>query len=219
MQISFEINPPELFRNGNLTLVHFSASWAEQCKHMNDIFSDMSQLDEYKSVKYAAIEAEEFPQISLNCGITAAPTIVFFKNGNIIDRVDGVKPAVVQEKITKHLSQSSAPIPPSEVKEPLEARLKKLVNQSECMLFMKGDPETPRCGFSKTIISILNDCNADYKTFDILKDMEVREGLKKFSNWPTYPQLYIKGELMGGLDIVKEMNDTGELKDMLPKKQ
>ncbi|CAH1981158.1 unnamed protein product [Acanthoscelides obtectus] len=83
------------------------------------------------------------------------------------------------------------------------------------MLFMKGDRNTPRCGFSKQIIEILNQLNAQYDTFDILSDEEVRQGLKKYSDWPTYPQLYINGELVGGLDIVKEMTASGELQSML----
>lgn len=72
--------------------------------------------------------------------------------------------------------------------------------------------------FYRSIVGILDSYNADYQTFDILTDNDVREGLKKFSNWPTYPQLYVKGELIGGLDIVKEMVENGELEIMLPKK-
>nr|CAI5828966.1 unnamed protein product [Callosobruchus analis] len=83
------------------------------------------------------------------------------------------------------------------------------------MLFMKGDRNAPRCGFSKQIIEILNQLKIHYDTFDILTDEEVRQGLKKYSEWPTYPQLYINGELIGGLDIVKEMTANGELQSML----
>lgn len=78
------------------------------------------------------------------------------------------------------------------------------------MLFMKGDASQPRCGFSSQIIQILNDQAIAYSTFDILSDEEVRQGLKTFSDWPTFPQLYVKGELVGGLDIVKEMIAAGE---------
>ena len=71
------------------------------------------------------------------------------------------------------------------------------------MLFMKGNREEPRCGFSKTTVAILAECNAEYQTFDILSDDEVRQGLKTYSEWPTYPQLYVSGELIGGLDIIR----------------
>ena len=90
-------------------------------------------------------------------------------------------------------------------------RLKKLINSAPVILFMKGDPSTPRCGFSRQTVELLATENAKYDTFDILTDDAIRQGLKKFSNWPTYPQLYVKGELVGGLDILKELHEAGEL--------
>ncbi|EMP42174.1 Glutaredoxin-3 [Chelonia mydas] len=85
----------------------------------------------------------------------------------------------------------------------LEDKLKVLTNKASVMLFMKGNKQMAKCGFSKQIIEILNSTGVDFETFDILEDEEVRQGLKTYSNWPTYPQLYVKGELVGGLDIVK----------------
>jgi len=79
------------------------------------------------------------------------------------------------------------------------------------MVFMKGDRNTPRCGFSKQLIGILNETKIPYETFDILTDEEVRQGLKTYSDWPTYPQVYVKGELIGGLDIIKELLAADEL--------
>ena len=93
----------------------------------------------------------------------------------------------------------------------LEHRLKKLINQNPVMLFMKGNKEAARCGFSRQTLEILNGTGVDYDTFDILQDEEVRQGLKTYSNWPTYPQLYVKGELIGGLDILKELKESGDL--------
>ena len=80
---------------------------------------------------------------------------------------------------------------------------------------MKGDPTTPKCGFSRQIVALLNEQNVKFDTFDILEDEEVRAGLKTFSDWPTFPQLYIDGELVGGLDIVKEMIGSGEFADLI----
>ena len=73
----------------------------------------------------------------------------------------------------------------------------------------------PMCGFSANVISILNAMNSSYKTFNILEDMDIRQGLKEYSNWPTYPQLYVKGKLIGGNDIIMEMYEDGELGDVL----
>ena len=99
--------------------------------------------------------------------------------------------------------------------ESLHDRLTKLVNRSNIMLFMKGLPSGPECGFSRTIVGILDETGEPYDAFNILEDDEVRQGLKEFSDWPTFPQLYVKGELLGGLDIIIELKETEELADML----
>ncbi|KAG2687575.1 hypothetical protein I3760_09G058300 [Carya illinoinensis] len=100
-------------------------------------------------------------------------------------------------------------------KEALEDRLRKLISSSPVMLFMKGTPDAPRCGFSSKVINALREEGLTFGAFDILTDEEVRQGLKVLSNWPTFPQLYYKGELIGGCDIVMELRDTGELKSTL----
>ncbi|CAL0312053.1 unnamed protein product [Lupinus luteus] len=97
---------------------------------------------------------------------------------------------------------------------PLKKRLQQLIDSHPVMLFMKGNPEEPNCGFSQKVVGILKEEKVKFGSFDILSDPEVREGLKKFSNWPTYPQLYCKGELLGGCDIVIAMHESGELKDV-----
>merc|ERR1712098_397912 len=106
----------------------------------------------------------------------------------------------------------AAPAP----KEDLETKLKRLINANKCMLFMKGHPNEPKCGFSRQTVALLAGIDAQYGTFDILKDDEVRQGLKTFSNWPTYPQFYVNGSLLGGLDIIKELIEEGEFQEQLP---
>lgn len=146
----------------------------------------------------------------------------------MVKRVEGAKAADVT-KAVKSLARGSksagsrSPTQSVTIQEPpsatdgeeLNARLKKLINSSPVMLFMKGDPSAPKCGFSRQTIEMLNDLDAKYGSFDILSDEVVRQGLKTYSNWPTYPQLYVKGDLVGGLDILKELNEAGELKTML----
>lgn len=100
-------------------------------------------------------------------------------------------------------------------KQTLEDRLMKLITSSPVMLFMKGTPDAPKCGFSSKVVNALNEEGVEFGSFDILSDEEVRQGLKTLSNWPTFPQLYYKGELMGGCDIVMELKDSGELKSTL----
>jgi len=90
-------------------------------------------------------------------------------------------------------------------------KIKQLIDDNQVLLFMKGNPKFPQCGFSSLACQVLDTCGAQYETFDVLQDPDVREGIKLFSNWPTIPQLYIKGEFVGGSDIIKEMYDSGEL--------
>ncbi|MCR5879157.1 Grx4 family monothiol glutaredoxin [Phenylobacterium sp. J367] len=89
------------------------------------------------------------------------------------------------------------------------------VAENPVILFMKGDPEQPRCGFSATVVQILDHLGVDFVGVDVLQSEPLREGIKAFSDWPTIPQLYVKGEFVGGCDIVREMFQTGELKGFL----
>ncbi|PWY98724.1 glutaredoxin [Testicularia cyperi] len=102
-----------------------------------------------------------------------------------------------------------------ETEEQIFARCKKLMEQSRVVLFMKGDPDTPRCGFSQKTVNLLRQEKVDFSHYDILKDENVRQGLKKLNEWPTFPQIIVNGELIGGLDILKESIESGEFKDML----
>jgi monothiol glutaredoxin len=99
--------------------------------------------------------------------------------------------------------------------EQLRAELDRLVHSKKIVLFMKGNRRFPACGFSATVIGILNQVAPEYETVNILEDQAVRDGMKEFSSWPTFPQLYVDGRLVGGCDIVKEMHSQGELQKLL----
>ena len=94
-------------------------------------------------------------------------------------------------------------------------KIKDELNKNEVCLFMKGTPEVPQCGFSSAVANVLKHLEVNFKGINILEDTDLREGIKEFSNWPTIPQLYIKGEFIGGCDIVKEMYEKGELQKIL----
>ena len=94
-------------------------------------------------------------------------------------------------------------------------RIKADVESNDIVLFMKGTPAMPQCGFSATVIHILDHVGVKYKAVNVLADPEIRQGIKDFSNWPTIPQLYVKGEFVGGCDILKEMFENGELRPFL----
>lgn len=97
----------------------------------------------------------------------------------------------------------------------VNARIKEQLESHDVLLYMKGTPDFPQCGFSGQTIAALNAIGKPYSTVNIFEDQEIREGLKEYSNWPTFPQLYVKGELIGGCDIVIEMYHSGELKTLL----
>ena len=97
-------------------------------------------------------------------------------------------------------------------------RISQIVNEHDVVLFMKGTPLFPQCGFSNKAVAILEHCGADFESVDVLQDMEVRQGIKAFSDWPTIPQLYVKGEFVGGSDIMMEMYEAGELQQLLQEK-
>ena len=93
-------------------------------------------------------------------------------------------------------------------------RLSKIVGSNDVVLFMKGTPLFPQCGFSSRAVAILDHCGVAYESVDVLQDMDIRQGIKAFSDWPTIPQLYVKGEFIGGCDIIREMFQAGELQSV-----
>jgi len=97
----------------------------------------------------------------------------------------------------------------------VQAALGEAVKANDVLLFMKGTPTFPQCGFSSTVVQVLDYLGIEYQALNVLDDQAVREGVKVFSNWPTIPQLYVKGEFVGGCDIVKEMFESGELREFM----
>ena len=101
----------------------------------------------------------------------------------------------------------------------MREKIEDLIKNNDICLFMKGTPDSPQCGFSMAVSNILKHVNVRFKGINVLEDENLRQGIKDFSDWPTIPQLYIKGEFIGGCDIVKEMFEKGELQNLLKKKE
>lgn len=102
---------------------------------------------------------------------------------------------------------------------PIFAEIEGYIKENDVVLFMKGNQKFPQCGFSSAVVQILNYYNVEFLDINVLDDQDIRQGIKDFSNWPTIPQLYVKGEFVGGCDIIREMFQTGELKELLDEKQ
>ena len=101
----------------------------------------------------------------------------------------------------------------------ISREIKNMINNNDVVLFMKGDPDFPQCGFSANAVGILNYFKIDFKSYNVLESIELRQGIKDFSNWPTVPQIYIKGEFIGGSDILKEIAENGEIDKILVEKK
>jgi monothiol glutaredoxin len=97
-------------------------------------------------------------------------------------------------------------------------KIAKTVSENDVVLYMKGTPVFPQCGFSSTVVQVFDYLGVKYASVNVLEDMDIRQGIKEFNNWPTIPQIFVKGEFIGGCDIVKEMFENGELKAMLTDK-
>ena len=105
----------------------------------------------------------------------------------------------------------------SDIDEDVQSRIEKEINSNDVVLFMKGTPVFPQCGFSSMVSQVLSHIGVEFKGVDVLAEPTLRDGIKSFSDWPTIPQLYYKGEFIGGSDIVKEMYENGELKALFAK--
>ncbi|KAJ1971479.1 glutaredoxin [Dimargaris xerosporica] len=206
-------------------VINFSAEWLPQSQQMNTVFAELAKR--YPSLQFVQVEAEDFEELAEQYEVSAVPAFVFVHKLMIVDRIEGANAPELTRLAEKHSKgtssggttapgASTAGIPSTEVKQDLNTRLKELIHRANVMTFIKGTPTQPRCGFSKQLIGILNDHHVKFGYFDILTDDEVRQGLKEYSSWPTYPQLYIEGELCGGLDIIKEMVQSGEFVESLP---
>lgn len=101
------------------------------------------------------------------------------------------------------------------MKDPVKQRIEREINKHDVVLFMKGTPVFPQCGFSIVVVQVLNHLGVEFKGIDVLSDPSLRQGIKAFSDWPTIPQLYVKDEFVGGCDIAREMFETGELAQLL----
>ncbi|TDL25551.1 glutaredoxin [Rickenella mellea] len=229
----FEVSSPSHFQTllsedlQRVSLINFWAPWAEPCKHMNEVVLELSK--KYPTILVLQVEAETQGDIAESFEILSVPTFILLRGHTLLSRIEGADAARLTEDIAKHTrspthAQSKTDrlpaAPPTllkESQEELNKRLNALMHQSNVVLFMKGSPDTPQCGFSRRTVGILRDQGVEFTHFDILTDEDVRAGLKVLNQWPTFPQLIVNGEFVGGLDIIQEMVNTGEFAEIVGK--
>ncbi|RPD54793.1 glutaredoxin [Lentinus tigrinus ALCF2SS1-7] len=229
-----DVQSPEHFQSllsqdlQRISLINFWAPWAAPCKQMNEVVLELAK--KYPQVLVLQVEAETQADIAESFEVEAVPTFVILRGHTLLGRISGADAPALTKAIAEHTRSPSSISPQShtdrapaapgdgtaqESDEELNARLHALMSKERVMLFMKGNPDAPRCGFSRRIVALLRDQGVQFGSFDILLDESVRSGLKVLNNWPTFPQLIVKGEFVGGLDVVTEMVENGELKEML----
>ncbi|RHZ56809.1 hypothetical protein CDV55_105682 [Aspergillus turcosus] len=196
-----------------LVVLYFYTPWTAFCTPMS---ADLSALaSQYPAtapptISFVSINAEELLDIAKEYGVSAAPWVVCLRSGQVLGSIRGSDPTRVRNALDRHTGANATAVPAAPAataklsKEALVARLTELVNATPVMVFMKGTPKSPQCCFSRRLVGILREHNVDYDFFNVLADEDVRQGLKEFADWPTYPQLWVDGELVGGLDIVRE---------------
>lgn len=220
----------------------FGAEWHEACPMLKMVLGALAAAPDNESLFFGSVDAEGVPDLSERFEVTMVPTILLLVGGVIRERLEGEiladpshvtlavqrlartevsatgteKAAASSEENTATASTTTTTTTPGgddPKKMALDDRLERLIHADTVMLFMKGNPDKPRCGFSRQAVELLREEKVPFGSFDILTDSDVRQGLKTYSEWPTYPQIYVRGELMGGLDIMKETSAEGSLKE------
>lgn len=232
IEITSEDQFTELTNNApsdKLIAIYFHTPWAAPCIQINSVYQQLAESNPHTA--FISVNADEHPDISELFEVTAVPYFILIRDDTILKELSGADPKEFVAALNELQSSSSStqqqpqpsqaaqpplagvsqPPQPSqpegeeeESEEALNARLKQLTEAAPVMLFMKGTPASPQCGFSRQLVAILRENQVRFGFFDILKDDSVRQGLKTFSDWPTFPQLYVNGEFQGGLDIIKE---------------
>ncbi|PVU86349.1 hypothetical protein BB560_005297 [Smittium megazygosporum] len=208
-----------------INVLLFVATWVESCKQVEQMISVLAQS--HPIADFFKLDADVFEGAVEAYGIEAVPSVLFVRGKTVLGQVEGVNPVqlnlVVDKLLGSKKPEDQLPVPNAapvavkvESKEQIIERIEKLLASQPVFAFIKGTPNNPRCGFSRRLVNILKSADISFGYFDILTDEGIRQELKEYSNWPTYPQLYIESELVGGIDIVEEMVANDELVDIVP---
>lgn len=198
-----------------LVVLYFYTPWTAVCTSLGITLSEIAAQYPTTSpptIAFLSINGKDLPNIAKEYKASVAPCVIFLREGKVlqllkVSETNGVHDAVEHSsgKRLKAHSPDSVAISSDGLDSDLIARLQQLVCSAPIVLFMKGTPQAPRCRFSRRLVDILRDRSIEYDSFDVLADEDVRTGLKEFGDWPTFPQLWVAGELVGGLEIVRTL--------------
>jgi len=211
--------------SANLTrvsLINFYASWADVCRPMTAAVAELAKKHPELLVLQVEADSEELEGITESFDVGEVPHIFFLRGHQKLGEVKGVDEPGLKKMADKFLGKEAPAIgeysddqaKEKESEKELEERMRDIMRQSRVVLFMKGNPGNPQCGYSRQAVHILTQSEVEFTHFDILQDEDVRQGLKVLNNWPTFPQFIVNGEFVGGLDVIKEMADTDEFDEV-----
>ena len=218
---AFCLTSPEL-----LHVLLCGASWDESSTQGGAMDALLLVLQsQHSALRFARIDVDTDATCALTeqLGLTLVPTTLFIREKGEVERVEGPSVEAITRRVealskvstaTGAALPSPSALPPSIVA--LRARVTALVSAYPVMLFIKGTPSEPRCKFSRRLLEIMGEAGIAYGSFDVLSDESVRQGLKDLSQWPTYPQVFVHGKLVGGIDIVQELKESGEFATTFP---
>lgn len=199
-------------------VVHIGASWCEPCKELND-YIESAAIPKYKDcgIVFAYVDADTLPEICESEEVETVPFVAFYRatSGGKMERVAdvaGAKIHVIELNMRSLFGQGNDDRSKFAT---LDDYIRSLIKRDKVVAFITGTPSRPRCGFTRRIVELLEKHQAPYSFVDIMADDELCQRLKVFSNWPTFPQIYVEGELLGGCDICLQMEEEGELKAAL----
>eukprot|EP00879_Flechtneria_rotunda_P018019 GHRR01018885.1.p1 GENE.GHRR01018885.1~~GHRR01018885.1.p1 ORF type:complete len:222 (+),score=104.10 GHRR01018885.1:124-789(+) len=179
-------------------VVFFWASWSAPCQHMKQVLETLAKHN--ADLLFIEVEAEEVDDVTEQFSVTTVPYFVLLQSGRRVDELEGADAAALTAKV-KQLAATAAGAPPAAAApaaaaEPqdVNSRIKQMLASSPVVVFMKGSAASPYCGFSRKVVDALKDSGVSkFTDVDILKDEELRQAVKKYSSWPTFPQLYVAG--------------------------
>lgn len=192
-------------------VIHFKASWCEPCASVSQVMAELAQQE--ASLIVAEVAVEENESLCEAENVDRVPYVLFYRSsGDAMEPVAHVAGAKLG--LVRFNAESLFGCPRSNFAS-LNDYLKHLTSKQGIFIFITGTPSQPRCGFTDKLCQLLEELKAPYHYYDVMADNEVCEALKVYSEWPTYPQVYMDGELLGGLDVCQQLHSTGELKKLL----
>lgn len=213
----------------NISLLYFHAKWAQPCESLNTLL--LEYMQKYPNISFYDVNVDDTSELiddlTACYQVDFVPLILFLNPSDtltVLERIEGFNPPKIEEALQKfsqfHTILEPNSIEPTryvpELDRSLCEQIHSLIHKSRLMLFIKGSPSSPKCGFTKQLLSLFTQYDIhSYDYFDILLDETTRQGLKVYSSWPTYPQIYMNGKLLGGLDIVREMLEDGSFVQLM----